>query len=136
MLKLRGLYYITHIDNLASILERGILSHSVVERDKIEHTAIYDKEIIAMRKGITIPDGRSLWDFANLYFQPRNAMLYRVVFFSGVDRNDVIIIGIKDSVLNREDIFITTGNAASYGTQILPIKEGKKINKKYKRRGR
>jgi len=129
MLKLRGLYYITHINNLASILERGILSHSLVEKDKIEHTAIYDKEIIAMRKATTTPDGRSLWDFANLYFQPRNAMLYRVVFFSGADRNDVIIIGIKASVLNREDIFITTGNAASYGTQILPIKEGKKLIK-------
>ena len=86
MLKLRGLYYITHIDNLTSILERGILSHSLVEKNKIEYTAIYDKEIIEKRYDITTPDGRSLWDFANLYFQPRNAMLYRVVFFSGADK--------------------------------------------------
>lgn len=129
MLKLRGLYYITHVDNLASILEKGILSHNLIERNKIQHTAIYDEKIIAMRKSKTTPDGRSLWDFTNLYFQPRNAMLYRVVFFSGANRDDIIIIGIKASILNREDILITTGNAASYGTQILPIREGKKIIK-------
>ncbi|MGQ9629827.1 MAG: DarT ssDNA thymidine ADP-ribosyltransferase family protein [bacterium] len=129
MLKLRGLYYITHIDNLASILEKGILSHRLIKENRISHTAIYNEEIIAMRESKTTPDGRSLWDFANLYFQPRNAMLYRVVFFGGASRDDIIIIGVKVSILNREDILITTGNAASYGTQILPIKEGKKIIK-------
>lgn len=129
MLKLRGLYYITHVDNLASILEKGILSHRLIEEDKIPYRAIYDEEIIAVRRDKTTPDGRSLWDFANLYFQPRNAMLYRVVFFGGVNREDIIIIGIKASILKRRDIFITTGNAASYGTQILPIEEGSKIIK-------
>ncbi len=129
MLKLRGLYYITHINNLASILEKGILSHNLIERERIQHTAIYHEEIIALRKSKTTPDGRSLWDFANLYFQPRNAMLYRVLFYSGASRDDVIVIGVKGSILNRKDIFITTGNAASYGSQILPIKEGRKIIK-------
>jgi O-acetyl-ADP-ribose deacetylase (regulator of RNase III) len=129
MLKLRGLYYITHIKNLSSILEKGILSHRLVEEDRTSHTAIYDEEIIAIRKSIKMPSGRSLWDFANLYFQPRNAMLYRVVFFSNVNRDDIIVIGIKPSILKRKDIFITTGNAVSSGTQILSITEGEKIIK-------
>lgn len=129
MLKLRGLYYITHIDNLSSILEKGILSHIKVLKDKIDFTRIYDEEIVGERKNKRLPDGRSLWDFANLYFQPRNAMLYRVVFFSGVNIDDIIIIGIKQSILNREDIFITTGNAASSYTEILSSKEAKKYIK-------
>ena len=33
MLKLRGLHYITHINNLSSILERGILCHRRIEDD-------------------------------------------------------------------------------------------------------
>ena len=129
MLKLRGLYYITHVDNLASILKKGILCHRLIEENKIPHRAIYDKEVINRRRDKTTPDGKSFWDFANLFFQPRNAMLYRVVFFSGVNVEDIIIIEIKASILRRRDIFVTTGNAASYGTQKFPIKKGSQIIK-------
>lgn len=125
MLKLRGLYYITHIDNLTSIIENGILCHTLIDKNKIRHTAIYDEEIIAKRRDRTTPDGRSLWDFVNLYFQPRNAMLYRVT--SGKEKEKIIIIGLKPSILRRKNIFITTGNAASNETVILPIDKGKKF---------
>lgn len=127
MLKLRGLYYITHIDNLPSILDKGILCHKRIEEEKIQFTPIYDAEIVESRKNINTPDNRSLWDFANLYFQPRNAMLYRVVFFSGRNIDDIIVIGVKSSsILARSDIFITTGNAASSNSNILFASEAKK----------
>ncbi len=123
MLKLRGLYYITHIENLPSILQRGILCHRRVEEEKIKFTPIYDSDIVKERRDKQLPGGRNLWDFANLYFQPRNAMLFRVVFYSGVSKEDIIIIGIKNSILNRNDIFITTGNAASTPTKFLSGKD-------------
>jgi len=126
VLKLRGLYYITHIDNLSSILDKGILCHKRIEEERIQFTPIYDAEIVENKKNINTPDNRSLWDFANLYFQPRNAMLYRVVFFSGKNIDDIITIGIKSSVLARSDIFITTGNAASPYSNILSASEAKK----------
>jgi len=129
MLKLRGLYYITHIDNLPSILERGILCHRKVEDEKIAFTPIYDASIVANRKERKLPDGRNLWDFVNLYFQPRNAMLYRVVFFSGVNLEDIIIIGLKATILNRKEVFITTGNAASYNTEIHSAKKAREYIK-------
>ena len=129
MLKLRGLYYITHINNLGSILEKGIFCHKKIEEKKIGFTPIYNAEIVATRKKKKLPDGRDLWDFVNLYFQPRNAMLYRVIFFSGVNLEDIIIIGLKYSILNRKDIFVTTGNAASYNTEILPTGKAKKYIK-------
>ena len=126
MLKLRGLYYITHIDNLSSILDKGILCHKRLEEEKIQFTPIYDAEIVETRKNISTPDNRNLWDFTNLYFQPRNAMLYRVVFFSGKNIEDIIIIGVKSSVLARSDVFITTGNAASSSSNVLSASEAKK----------
>jgi len=126
MLKLRELYYITHIDNVPSILDRGILCHKRVEEEKIQFTPIYDAEIVESRKNIITPNGRNLCDFANLYFQPRNAMLYRVVFFSGKKIDDIIIIGVKSNVLEGSDIFITTGNAASPYSNILSTSEAKK----------
>ncbi|MCM8809387.1 MAG: DarT ssDNA thymidine ADP-ribosyltransferase family protein [Candidatus Omnitrophica bacterium] len=126
MLKLRGLYYITHIDNIPSILERGILCHRRVEEEKIQFTPIYDADIVSNRKNRDVADGRNLWDFANLYFQPRNAMLYRVLFLSEVKKEDIAIIGLKSSILDRDDILVTTGNAVSQNTQILSKKEAKK----------
>lgn len=133
MLKLRGLYYITHIDNLPSILEKGILCHREVEARQIKFTPIYDKEIVANRKEKNLPDGKNLWDFANLYFQPRNAMLYRVIFFSGVKPEDIIIIGIKNSIMeNKKNVYITTGNAASPLTNIIPYNEAQKYLKSIK----
>jgi O-acetyl-ADP-ribose deacetylase (regulator of RNase III) len=126
MLKLRGLYYITHINNLGSILEKGIFCHKKIEEKKIDFTPIYNTEIVATRKEKKLSDGRN---FVNLYFQPRNAMLYRVIFFSGVNLEDIIVIGLKYSILNRKDIFVTTGNAASYNTEILPAGKAKKYIK-------
>jgi len=126
MLKLRGLYYITHIDNLPSILKRGLLSHRKVVEEKVDFTRIYDEEIVANRKEKKVPDGPPLWDFVNLYFQPRNAMLYRVRFFSGLNMEDIIIFGLKRSILERNDIFVTTGNAASPYTEFFSSKEASK----------
>jgi len=125
---IKELYYITHVDNVPSILERGILSHGVIEEQKIPFTPVYDAQIVTKRRGIKTPDGRSLWSFANLYFQPRNPMLYRVVFFSqSADKNSIAVLGVQMSVLNRPDIFIATGNAASSLSEILPAQEGKRI---------
>lgn len=130
MLKLRGLYYITHIDNLPSIFEKGILCHREIEEKQIKFTPIYNKEIVANRKEREVSSGKNLWDYANLYFQPRNAMLYRVIFFSGVDTKDIIIIGVKNSIIeNKKGVYITTGNAASSLTNIIPYDEAQKYLK-------
>jgi len=129
MLKLRGLYYITHINNLPSILEKGILCHRKIEEERINFTPIYDAEIVASRKEKIVAEGRCLWDFVNLYFQPRNAMLYRVLFFSSLNKEDIVIIGLKGSILENENIFITTGNAASPNTEIISSINAKKYLK-------
>ena len=129
MLKLRGLYYITHIDNLPSILERGILCHRKIQEERIAFTPIYDPEIVAGRKERKVGENRNLWDFANLYLQPRNAMLYRVVFFSKVNLENIVIVGLKASILERKDIFVTTGNAASPYTEIFSSGKAKKYIK-------
>jgi O-acetyl-ADP-ribose deacetylase (regulator of RNase III) len=117
--QVRGLYYITHIDNLASILQFGILSHRLIEQQKVKFTAIYDAEIVSRRENITTPQGKSLWDYANLYFQPRNPMLYRIK--EEVGYANIVVIKIrKDILTSSDDILITTGNAASDATEMSP----------------
>ncbi len=124
---IKSLYYITHIDNVRSILERGILSHSSMLKENITFKAIYDSQIVSHRQNRYAPDGTSLWDFANLYFQPRNPMLYRVV--QEKDKDDVVILGIEPSVLDLPGTCVSTGNAASYQTDILESEEGLRLVK-------
>lgn len=119
---IKGLYYITHVDNIPSILKRGILSHKLVEEQHVQFTPIYDAQIVSNRRQRLTPDGKSLWDFANLYFQPRNPMLYRVI--SEKDKKSVVIVGVNPQVLNLPGAFVAAGNAASYLSDILPVKDG------------
>lgn len=121
---IKSLYYITHINNIPSILEQGILSHALVEQRNIPYTPIYDTQIVTNRRTKSTPTGDSLWDFSNLYFQPRNPMLYRVI--NEKNKNDVVVIGVRPDVMNLQDVFVTTGNAASSPSQILSVKEGLK----------
>ena len=120
---IEGLYYITHINHVTSILEKGILSHSQVEKNQIEHQTIYNSAIIDRRQNRKVKD-KSLWEYANLYFQPRNAMLYSLVCKEN-NRHNLAVICIKKKLLEREDIFISMGNPASLESEILPIQESK-----------
>jgi len=129
--EIKGLYYITHIDNLPSMLERGILSHGLIESEGIKYTRIYDKEIVTNRKSILTPDGRNLWGFANLYFNPRNPMLYRVKFEKSAD--NIAVVCVSPNILQSSDIFITTGNASASLSVILPKDKGMKALPRIKR---
>jgi len=119
--QIENLYYIAPVENLPSILERGILSHAEVEKLNIAFTPIYDAQIVASRRQRIAPDGNSLWEFANLYFQPRNPMLYRVVR-EGKSKN-IVVLAVKPQVLDLA-CFVTIGNAASSMSEILPKDEG------------
>ncbi|RMF27694.1 MAG: DUF4433 domain-containing protein [Chloroflexi bacterium] len=119
---IKSLYYITHIDNIPSILRLGILAHGVVEDQQVPFSRIYDADIVSGRRWRRAPNGESLWRFANLYFQPRNPMLYRVIHERGVDH--IAILGVSPQVLELPDVFISTGNAASSLSEIVPAREG------------
>lgn len=126
--EIKSLYYITHRENLPSILSRGILSHQIVEDGNIPYKAIYDAAIVGNRKGKSTPDGKSLWQYANVYFQPRNPMLYRVVHEK--DRANIAIIGVQPRVLGIPGAFVTDGNAANDPTKFFPLPDGLKTVKK------
>ena len=122
--KIIGLFYITHIDNISSILRNGILSYERIHDEKIPFTPVYDEQIVTNRKGILTPNGRSLWNFANLYFQPRNPMLYRVLHEK--QASEIAIISIQPTLLDRSDIYVSNGNAAHSASVILHGKGLKK----------
>jgi O-acetyl-ADP-ribose deacetylase (regulator of RNase III) len=119
---IKSLYYITHIQNLPSILNQGILSHQKVEELGVAYTPIYDSDIVSKRKDKFTPEKNSLWEYANLYFQPRNPMMYRVIHEQ--NKRNLAIVGVKSEVLNLDRVRVTDGNAANDPTKFFPIKEG------------
>jgi len=117
--KITGLYYITHIENIPSILRHGILSHQEVQRRDISYKPIYDERIVSRREKILSPEGKSLWNYANLYFQARNPMLFRVV--EETDISTIAVVRVRRDLLKRPDILLTTGNAAHAASEIVPF---------------
>jgi len=121
----RELFYITHIYNIPSLLGRGILSHEGIHKAGIKFEHVYNEDIIGKREGITAPNGKSLWSFANLYFNARNPMLYKLKCDGLLD--NIAILGVSPEILNRNDIYVTTGNAAHTQSEILPISVARKL---------
>ena len=116
------LYYITHIDNLRSILEKRILSHERIAQLKLKYTSIYNEEVVSILKNKLTPAGKSLWHYANLYFQPRNPMMYSVL--SAKEKENFVVISVSNEVLHEPGVFITDGNAANDSTQFHCLSEG------------
>lgn len=130
MEKIKQLFYITHIDNVASILKHGIMSHRQIDETKIPFTRIYDAQIVSSRQNRQTPDSKSLWDYANVYLQARNPMLYRVLCEK--DSSEIAVIGIDRSIMATPGSFFSAGNAASYSSDIVPIKDSANAYKEVK----
>ncbi|MDE0016840.1 MAG: DUF4433 domain-containing protein [Candidatus Poribacteria bacterium] len=124
-LDIRALYYITHIDNLPSILTTGILSHERIRTEGIQNRTIYLKHLVNKRRNRSTPTGKSLWHYANLFFQPRNPMLYYVIRNEG--KRNITVLRISNAVLQKQGIFITDGIASNKLTRIYSQAEGQRI---------
>lgn len=127
-MKIRSLYYITHIDNLPSIFENGILAHERIEAENGQFISMFKgktdaKNNISKRGKIKPQDSEeNLLGYANLLFQPRNPMMYRAIFETGKDK--LAVLEIADTVLNEQGIIIADGNATDELTRFYPRIQG------------
>ena len=131
-MRTESLYYITHIDNLPSIVKQGILSHKSVEAENVQGISMFkrkkDKNENAKRKSKTLPKicGKNLLHYANLFFQPRNPMMYRATFES--DTEKLAVLEIDNTVLGESGVVITDGDATNETTQFYLASEETKIS--------
>jgi len=123
--EVKSLYYITHMENVRSILKHGIFSHDRIVADDVPTTPIYDAGIVSNRKDKRTPANKSLWEYATVYFQARNPMMYRVIHEN--KKNDLVVIGVKPSVMNLQGAFISDGNAANNPTNFFEPSQGEKV---------
>jgi hypothetical protein len=115
--EVKEFHFITSIDNLGSILMRGILCHNRAKR--LPHKSVALASVQDRRSGKYVPNGSSLHSYANLYFHARNPMMYCLKHMP-----DLIVIRVSSDVLDIPDTVVTDGNAATWNTHFYPSPDG------------
>jgi hypothetical protein len=105
--ELEELHYITPIANVPSIFRLGILSHRRIK--DVEHESAAMDEIQDRRARVTVPGGRKLHEYANLYFCARNPMMFK----RQARHQDLCVLRINHCIIDLKDVVITDGNASS-----------------------
>ncbi|RMG25827.1 MAG: DUF4433 domain-containing protein [Armatimonadetes bacterium] len=118
MARITELHYITPIENVASILKRGILSHNKAAR--VPHTSISMQEVQARRAAKVLPGRRRLHSYANLYFNARNPMMYVRKHL----HETICVLRVKPGVMQLPGVMISNKNAACTSALFLPYPEG------------
>jgi hypothetical protein len=122
--RIQELHYITDMANVASMLERGILSHRLVRRVASAHVSVADADVQARRASKHVWVGRSsrpLHDYVNLYVHARNAMLFILLRSK---QGDLTVLTIDPEVLDLDGVVVADRNAASFASLFLPVAEG------------
>ena len=112
------LYNIQAIDNIPSIMQRGLLSNEKASR--IKHKSIAMQEIQERREAVLIPNGMPLHRYANLYFDPKNPMLYK----RKNENDSICILKFDRSILDFEGVIVSDRNASSGYASFYPPEIG------------
>ncbi|MBU4501420.1 MAG: DUF4433 domain-containing protein [Nanoarchaeota archaeon] len=116
-----SLNHITHIDNLKSILDRGILSRNKMRNLKLDFKDISDKDVQRLRNRIEgLP--RELHDYVPLYFAEDTPMLYKVRKEN--DEENIVIIKVNINLLLMDDVYFSDRNCASKFVKSVHIYKG------------
>lgn len=119
----KELYYIIHIDNLESILQRGIMCYN--QAKKLKCKTIADEEIQKRREKVVIPGGKhKLHDYANLYFNARNPMMFK----RKDEHKNLCILRINSSILDEPAVIISDKNASSGYVRFYSLKDLDKLD--------
>lgn len=115
-----GLFNIQVIDNIPSIMRRGLLSNE--KAANIKHTSIAMQEVQNRRDAVIIPNGMALHMYANVYFDPKNPMLYK-----RKDENEnICILKFDRSILDFDGVVVSDRNASSSYASFYPPETGLK----------
>lgn len=101
------LHCIMPIKNIPSVMQYGILSN---ERSaKLPHDSVAMTEIQERRDNVHVPGGLRLHQYANLYFQARNPMMYK----RKNQANTLCVLRVSCDVLKADNVVLADQNASS-----------------------
>ena len=117
------LHYIAHFDNIISVLQNGILSHSSAEG--LPHRSVASEIVQDKRRSKLVPPGQPLHNYVNLYICGRNPMLFKLKFSCGY--SELCVLRIGSEVLDLPGVIISDRNASSDYVLFRPAPEGLEI---------
>lgn len=106
-------YHMTHHRNLPGILNHGILSWTTAHAKGLTDTDISDPSVQRWRARCEPVYSRSIHDYAPLYINPKNAMLYVRRHL----QHELVILKVSADVLRYHQHVFSDGNAACHNTQ-------------------
>ncbi|MCC6156982.1 MAG: DUF4433 domain-containing protein [Deltaproteobacteria bacterium] len=112
------LHSIMPIANLPSTLENGLLSHARVER--LRHLSIAMPDVQRRRALRSVPGGRPLHEYVNLYFHARNPMM----FSRKESHTSLCVLRVMHTVLDLPGVAIADQNASTDFARFHPSPEG------------
>ena len=115
-----GLWHMTHLSNLSSILRTRLLSHCRARSEGIGYHDISDESVQACREGVESVYKRPIHDYVPLYINPRNAMLSKLREI----QHEICFIEIDQSIILKKPCVVADGNAASPRTEYFRPVEG------------
>jgi len=116
------LHNIMPINNIQSVLKYGVLSHE--QAANLKHSDVSMADVQDRRDKVQIPGGLRLHQYANLYFDARNPMMYKRL----EQVNKLCVISISRDVLDLPDVVISDQNAASNYVRFYPANSLDKLN--------
>ena len=116
--ELKELHYITPISNVSSILADGILSYN--KATNVNHKSCASLDVQGRRMSVIVPGGRPLHDYANLYFNARNPMMYVLK-----DKHlSLTVLAISQNIIEQPGVIISDCNAARDMALFKPAPDG------------
>jgi hypothetical protein len=112
------LHYIAAIENVPSILSRGILSNR--RAAKLPHRSVAKQEVQDLRAPKVVPGGRPLHEYANLYINARNPMMFRRKDL----HRELCVLRVSPAVLDLNGVIVTDMNAARGIARFRPVDSG------------
>jgi ssDNA thymidine ADP-ribosyltransferase, DarT len=104
------LHFICPFTNVASVLQRGILSKTLQHKLVPDAASVADADVQDRRAAVRVPpNGRALHSYANLYFHARNAMLSARRHLN----DSLAVVRVSTAVLDLPDVIVTDRNAAA-----------------------
>jgi len=113
--RIKEFYSIQPIETVQSILAHGILSHDGAA--PISHLDLSLAEVQEKRRGKIVPNGLPLHQYANLYFDARNPMMYKLV--KNDNPENLCVLRITKDILKIEGIVVADKNASSKYVRFL-----------------
>ncbi|MFC3750091.1 DarT ssDNA thymidine ADP-ribosyltransferase family protein [Paenibacillus sp. GCM10012306] len=106
-------YHFTHLDNIESIIENGLISTNEKKKNGITHVNVANERIQGRRSNMIVPchPNGTIHDYVPFYFATTNPMLLSVVNRKNIDQPLVVYLAISIDKIQNSNVIFTDGSA-------------------------